>query len=149
MGSQDRMLMSPVLWRKFFKPRMARLYSELKKINPDLKIAYHSDGAIYPIIDDLVEIGLDILNPIQPRSMDPYYLKKRYGKNLNFWGSVDIQGTLPFGTTKEIINEVKERCEIMGKNGGFIISPTHFVQLDTSLENFFTFWNAAKRYGIY
>lgn len=149
MGSQDRMLMSPVLWRKFFKPRMAKLYSELKKINPDLKIAYHSDGTIYPIIDDLVEIGLDILNPIQPRSMDPYYLKKRYGKSLSFWGSIDIQGTLPFGTTKEIIKEVKERCEIMGKNGGFIISPTHFVQIDTSLENFFTFWNAAKKYGIY
>jgi len=149
MGGQNGMLMSPKLWRKYFKPRMAKLYSELKAINPDLKIAYHSDGYIYPIIDDLVEIGLDILNPIQPRSMDPYYLKKRYGKNLSFWGSIDIQGTLPFGTRKEIINEVKERAKIMGKGGGFIISPTHFIQIDTSIENFLTFWNAAEKYGRY
>ncbi|MHB8278314.1 MAG: uroporphyrinogen decarboxylase family protein [Candidatus Humimicrobiaceae bacterium] len=149
MGGQEGMLISPQLWRKYFKPRMAKLYSDLKSINPNLKIAYHSDGNIYPIIDDLVEIGLDILNPIQPKSMDPYYLKKRYGKNLSLWGTIDIQETLPFGTTQDVENEVKERIKNLAPNSGFIISPTHHVQIDTPLENFFTFWESIEKYGGY
>ena len=149
MGGQNGMLISPDIWRKYFKPRMARLISELKDINPDLKIAYHSDGKIYPIIDELVEIGLDVLNPVQPKCMNPYYLKKRYGKSLSLWGSIDIQETLPFGTPKEVENEVKDRIKNLGPGGGFIISPTHHVQIDTSLENFFAFWNAAEKYGKY
>jgi len=149
MGGQNGMLISPKLWRKYFKPRMAKLYSELKSINPDIKIAYHSDGNIYPIIDELIEIGLDILNPIQPGSMDPYYLKKRYDKNLSLWGTVDIQETLPFGSVKDVEGEVKERIDRLAPGVGFIISPTHHVQIDTSLENFFAFWNAAGKYGKY
>lgn len=149
MGGQNSMLISPELWRKYFKPRMAELFQELKSINPDLKIAYHSDGNIYSIIDELVEIGLDILNPVQPKCMDPYYLKKRYGKNLSFWGTIDIQETLPFGTQEEIENEVKKRIKNIGPGGGFIICPTHNVQIDTSLKNFFAFWNAIEKYGRY
>jgi uroporphyrinogen decarboxylase len=149
VGGQQGMLISPEMWRKYLKPRMEKLYSELKSINPDLKIAYHSDGNIYPIIDDLAEIGLDILNPVQPKCMDPYYLKKRYGKNLSFWGTIDIQETLPFGTPEQIENEVKDRIKNMGPGGGFIISPTHHVQIDTSIGNFFTFWNAVEKYGKY
>lgn len=149
VGGQKGMLISPNIWRKYLKPRMAKLYSELKKINSDLKIAYHSDGSIYSIVDELIEIGLDILNPVQPKCMDPYYLKKRYGKNLSFWGTIDIQETLPFGTIKEVEDEVKERIRYMGPGGGFIISPTHNVQIDTPLKNFFTFWKAAEKYGIY
>ena len=149
MGGQQGMLISPEMWRKYLKPRMGKLYSELKSINPDLKIAYHSDGNIYPIIDELVEIGLDILNPVQPKCMDPHYLKKRYGKNLSFWGTIDIQETLPFGTPGQIEDEVKDRIKNMGPGGGFIISPTHHVQIDTSIENFFAFWNAAEKYGKY
>jgi uroporphyrinogen decarboxylase len=149
VGGQKGMLISPEMWRKYLKPRMEKLYSELKSIKPDLKIAYHSDGNIYPIIDDLAEIGLDILNPVQPKCMDPHYLKKRYGKNLSFWGTIDIQETLPFGTPVQIENEVKDRIKNMGPGGGFIISPTHHVQIDTSISNFFAFWNAVGTYGKY
>jgi len=77
VGGQTNMLISPAHWRKFLKPRMANIISELKRINPDLKIAYHSDGAIEPIIPELIEIGLDVLNPIQPACMDPAKLKKQ------------------------------------------------------------------------
>ena len=149
MGAQDAMVISPKIWRKYFKPRMAKLYSELKSINPGLKIAYHSDGNIYPIVDDLVEIGLDILNPIQPKSMDPYLIKKKYGKDLTLWGTVDIQETLPFGTTEDVEKEVRERIKNLAPGGGFIISPTHHVQIDTPLDNFFTFWDTAEKYGAY
>jgi uroporphyrinogen decarboxylase len=81
--------------------------------------------------------------------MDPYLLKKRYSKKLCLWGTIDIQYTLPFGTVNEIEDEVKERIKHIAPGGGFIISPTHHVQIDTSLKNFFTFWNADEKYGKY
>lgn len=136
VGAQNKMLISPDTWRRFFKPRMATLISTLKSINPDLKVAYHSDGCIYPIIPDLIEIGLDVLNPIQPRSMDPEKVKKDYGDKLCFWGSIDEQHTLPFGTPADVEREVITRLKTLGKGGGLIIGPTHHIQLDTPLENF-------------
>lgn len=149
VGGQKGMLISPRMWRKYLKPRMARLYSELKQLNPNLKIAYHSDGIIYPIIDELIEIGLDILNPIQPKCMDPYYVKKRYGKNLTLWGTIDIQETLPFGTIREVEREARERIKSIAPGGGFIISPSHHIQIDTPIANFFSFWDSVVKYGKY
>ena len=149
VGSQKGMLISPELWRKYLKPRMATICRELKNINPHLKIAYHSDGNIYPIIPELIEIGIDVLNPVQPRAMDPAFLKERYGNKLSFWGTIDEQHTLPFGTTEEVEKETRERLKVMAPGGGFIISPTHHVQLDTPLENFLTFLETVKKYGYY
>lgn len=136
VGTQQNMLISPGMWRKYFKPRMAAFIAELKAINPDVKVAYHSDGNILPIIPELIEIGLDVLNPIQPASMDPADIKRKFGAHLSFWGTIDEQHTLPFGTPEEVANEVRHRIETVGNNGGLIISPTHHVQQDTPLENF-------------
>ncbi|MBI4893756.1 MAG: hypothetical protein HY821_24265 [Acidobacteria bacterium] len=136
VGAQNSMLISPACWRRFFKPRMAHFIATLKAINPQLKIAYHSDGCIYPIIGDLVEIGLDILNPIQPASMDPARLKREHGDRLCFWGSIDEQKTLPFGTPESMRDEVLLRLDTLGRQGGLILGPTHHVQLDTPMENF-------------
>jgi uroporphyrinogen decarboxylase len=136
VGGQNAMLLSPKMWRRFLKPRMANFIAQLKAINPQVKVAYHSDGQIYPIIPDLVEIGLDVLNPIQPASMDPVRLKKEYGDKLCFWGSIDEQHTLPFGSAADVREEVIQRLKTIGKEGGLIIGPTHLVQLDTPLENF-------------
>lgn len=145
MGTQERMLISPDTWRRFFKPRMATSISTLKSINPEVKVAYHSDGVIYPIIPDLIEIGLDVLNPVQPRCMDPEKLKKEYEYKLCFWGSIDEQYTLPFGTPTEVEREVLARLRTLGKNGGLIIGPTHHVQLDTPLENFWAMVNTITK----
>lgn len=136
VGAQKAMLISPKMWRKFLKPRMANFIAELKAINPQLKVAYHSDGFIYPIIPDLIEIGLDVLNPIQPASLDPIRLKQDFGDKLCFWGSIDEQHTLPFGSVDDVRSEVKTRMKTLGKNGGLILGPTHHVQLDTPMENF-------------
>jgi len=136
VGAQHQMIISPRVWRRFLKPKMAHFIAELKEINPDVKIAYHSDGNIYPIIPDLIEIGLDVLNPVQPASMDPAKIKQDFGKNLSFWGTIDEQHTLPFGTPNDVRNEVLTRLKTIGKGGGLIIGPTHHVQLDTPLENF-------------
>ena len=136
VGSQTGMMISPNLWREFFKPRMANFIKEVKTINPKLKVAYHSDGNISDIIEELIEIGVDVLNPIQPACIDPAKVKEQYGDRLCFWGSIDEQHTLPFGSADDVKNEVIKRLKTIGKKGGFIIGPTHHVQLDTPMENF-------------
>ncbi len=136
MGAQHSMIISPAVWRRFFKPRMAEFISTLKRTNPMLKVAYHSDGFIYPIIPDLIEVGVDILNPVQSQSMDPTRLKKEFGNHLCFWGSIDEQHTLPFGSPADVEREVLERLRTLGKGGGLILAPTHHIQLDTPLDNF-------------
>jgi uroporphyrinogen decarboxylase len=136
VGAQRTMLISPAMWRRFLKPRLAGFIAAIKGINPRLKVAYHSDGCIWPIIPDLIEIGLDVLNPIQPASMDPAEMKRKYGDRLCFWGTIDEQHTLPFGTPETVATEVRERLRTVGAGGGLIIGPTHNVQLDTPMENF-------------
>ena len=141
IGSQHEMMISPRMWRKYLKPRMATFISELKAINPEVKIAYHSDGNIMRIIPELIEIGLDVLNPIQPASMDPAQIKREFGGKLCFWGAVDEQHTLPFGSAADVEAEVRERMATIGQNGGLILAPTHHIQLDTPLENFWAMVN--------
>jgi hypothetical protein len=85
VGGQQAMLMSPKMWRKYLKPRMADLIAALRALNPNIKIAYHTDGVVYPIISELIEIGIDVLNPIQPQAMDPARLKQEHGDRLCFW----------------------------------------------------------------
>ncbi len=144
VGMQRGMLISPQHWRKYLKPRMENFIHSLKAINPKLKVAYHSDGNILPIIPELIEIGLDVLNPIQPACMDPAVLKEMYGENLCFWGSIDEQHTLPYGTPEDVRQEVYKRLKTMGKNGGLIIGPTHHVQLDTPPANFWAMVDAIQ-----
>jgi uroporphyrinogen decarboxylase len=148
-GTQDRMLISPQIFREFFRPRYEKLFSKWKSINPRVKIAFHSDGNIYPILGDLVDIGLDILNPIQPKSMDPAQVKKDFGKHLTLWGTVDVQEVLPFGTPADVANEVRLRLRTAGKGGGMIIAPAHNIQSDVPIENVLAFYTAVKEFGCY
>jgi uroporphyrinogen decarboxylase len=148
-GTQNRMLISPDLFREYFKPRYARLFAEWKTIKPNLKIAFHSDGYVFPILCDLVDIGLDILNPVQPKSMDPAEVKKHFGKRLTLWGTVDIQEVLPFGTPADVAAEVKLRLRTAGSGGGLILAPAHNIQPDVPLENILAFYSAAKEFGRY
>ena len=136
VGSQDGMMISPAHWRTFLKPRMARFIAELREIRPDVKVAYHCDGDLSAIVPELIEIGVDVLNPIQPACMDPAELKRNYGDRLCFWGSLDEQHTLPFGSPEDVRGEVLSRLQTLGRGGGLILGPTHHVQLDTPMENF-------------
>ena len=114
-GSQRGMLISPKMWRKFIKPRLAEVISRVHHYG--LKYCHHSCGGIYPIIPDLIEIGVDILNPIQPRAagMDPMQLGNEFGKDIVFFGGIDEQNTLPNGTKEEVKAEVRQRIEVSGK----------------------------------
>jgi uroporphyrinogen decarboxylase len=143
-GSQQGMIMDPETWRKVFKPRIKYMFEEFRKVRPDIRIAWHSCGSILPIIPDFIEVGLDILNPIQPlaQGMEPSFLKNTYGKDLVFFGGIDVQQLLPFGTPGTIRDEVKRRIDILGKDGGYIVAPAHNIQPDTPVENVLAFFDA-------
>jgi uroporphyrinogen decarboxylase len=147
-GMQDRMLLSPEMWKTYIKPRYKKLIDSMKSKYSHIKIFHHSCGSIFPIIEDLIEIGVDILNPIQPtaKDMDPKKLKRRYGNRITFHGGIDVQTLLPFGTTREIKNEVIRILEILSENGGYIIAPSHNIQAGTPVKNILAFYDTVNEY---
>lgn len=148
-GAEHAMIISPETFREMIKPKMGYMIGELKKRDRNVKIAFHSDGYIEPIIDDLVEVGVDLLNPVQPESMDPARIKKRYGHRLALWGTVSTQSTLPFKKPADVEAEVRERIRTCAPGGGFLLAPTHNIQLDVPFENIEAFYNAIWKYGAY
>jgi len=146
-GTQQGMLIDPEVWRKHFKPRIKYMFDEFRSVNPNITIAWHSCGSITEIIPDFIEIGLDVLNPLQPlaKDMTPEYLTKNYSDKLGFFGGIDVQDLLPNGTAQQIEVEVKRRAKIYGSNGNYIIAPAHNIQADTPLENIFTFFDTVKQ----
>jgi uroporphyrinogen decarboxylase len=150
-GTQSGMMISPRMWRNLFKPRFKEVFSEFKAANPNVLIMYHCDGAVAPILDDLIEIGLDVFNPVQPNvaGHEPEALKSKFGSKLSFWGAVDQQYLLPRGTAQEIEKDVAKKIQVLGAGGGYMISPAHIVQADTSMENLEIFISAVKKYGSY
>ena len=149
VGTQRGMMMSPKMWRRWFKPRMAEIVVAAKRVRSDLLVFYHSDGNIEPIIPDLIEIGIDILNPIQPECMDPAQLKREYGHHLAFWGTIGTQTTMPFGTPEEVEATVKERIDTVGKGGGLVLAPTHVLEPDVPWENIVAYMEAVDKWGWY
>ena len=132
-GQQNGMLMSPDMWRKFFKPQLGRMISEVKKAG---KIScLHSCGNIKPILPDLIDIGLDVYQTVQPEIYDLNELKQNFGKNLTFFGGISTQQSLPVLNPNEIRDITSETMRIFGKNGGYIAAPTHKVPADVSPEN--------------
>ena len=149
VGMQDRMIMSPEMWREWFKPRWAKVIAAGRAVKPDVQVFYHSDGYIEPIIPDLIEIGITILNPVQPECMDPVKLKKEYGDRLAFWGTIGTQTTMPFGTPEDVRQTVKERIETVGKGGGLLLAPTHVLEPEVPWENIVAFFDAVEEFGRY
>ena len=147
VGMEDRLMMSPDLWRRFLKGRLASVIAAARAVKPDVLIFYHSDGFIEPILGDLIEIGVDVLNPVQPECMDPAKLKREYGDRLSFWGSIGIQRTLPFGTPADVEAEVRTRIETVGKGGGLLLSPTHVLAPEVPHENIRAMVKAMRRFG--
>jgi uroporphyrinogen decarboxylase len=149
VSAQTGMIMSPALWRAFFKPRMARLIAAARAAAPDLPVFYHSDGDCRAIVEELIEIGVTILNPVQPECMDPADMKRRYGDRLAFWGTIGIQGTLPFGSPEDVRREVKLRMDTVGAGGGFFIGPSHMLEPEVPWENIVALYDAIDEYGVY
>ena len=149
VGSQKGMLISPKIWRRFLKPRLAKIIAEARKVRKDIPIFYHSDGDVREIIPELIEIGVTILNPVQPECMDPVEIKRKYGDKLALWGTIGTQTTMPFGTPEDVSIAVARMCKEVGKGGGFIISPTHSINADVPWENIVAFYEAVEEFGVY
>ncbi len=149
VGTQKSLMMSIDLWRKFIRHVTIRVIKAAKDINPDVICYYHSDGVINDIIPELIEIGVDVLNPVQPECMDPVEIKRLYGDRLSFWGTVGTQTTMPFGTSEDVENNVKHMIETVGKGGGLVIAPTHLLEPEVPWENILAFVEAVKKYGRY
>ncbi len=143
IAGQKGMLMKLDVWREFLKPRLAATVRAVKQARPDTFVFYHSDGNVEAAIPELIEIGIDILNPVQPECMDPAAVKLKYGDRLSFWGTVSVQQTMPFGTPEEVRAEVRSRIRTVGKGGGLILAPAHVVGPETPWENIVAFFEAA------
>ncbi|MFH1074187.1 MAG: uroporphyrinogen decarboxylase family protein, partial [Candidatus Firestonebacteria bacterium] len=132
-GQQQGLIMGPKHWRKFIKPRIARMY---KKVHDSgKKVFIHSCGDVEEIFPDLIEIGVDVFNPFQPEAFDVYKIKNKFGSKLTFFGGMSTQKTLPFGTPNEVKSETLKLIKEIGKDGGYIFSPAHATPKDVPIEN--------------
>jgi uroporphyrinogen decarboxylase len=147
LGAQTGLQMNYEKYVQLIKPRHEKFFRQVHEMTP-AKLLLHTCGSVARIIDDLIEIGVDILNPVQPSAagMNPLELKKRYGSRLAFWGGPDAQNTLPFGSAGDIKKMVEDLVEGMGKGGGFILSSCHNIQPDVPLENILTMFRHAREY---
>jgi uroporphyrinogen decarboxylase len=140
------------MYRRFIKPRHRELFARMKRAAPHVKIAFHSCGAIRPLIPDLIEIGVDILNPVQISApgMDPHELKREFGGSVCFWGGgVDTQSVLCRGTPPVVRDHVRRNIETLAPGGGFVFTPVHITQADVPPENFMAMWETLQEYGEY
>ena len=151
LGSQNATLISPRMYRRMIKPFHVELMTEIKK-RTKAKIFYHSDGNIYPLLPDLVEIGVDLLNPVQVNAGDmgdTARLKREFGDRLAFCGAIDTGWVLPFGTPTDVRAEVRRRIKDLGPGGGYILASVHCIQPDVPLANVIAMLEEAKVAGRY
>jgi len=148
---QDGWLIRPELYRKMIKPKQRRLVEAIKR-KTNAKLFYHSCGATFDLIPDLIELGFDILNPVQvsARGMDTRRLKQQFGQDIVFWGGgVDTQRVLPFGKPEEVADEVKRRIDDLAPGGGFVFAAVHNIQAFVPPENIIAAFDTALNYGKY
>jgi uroporphyrinogen decarboxylase len=145
-GCSQGPLLSPSLWRRFIKPRIRRIFEI--PLAKGIPVALHSDGDVRPLVKDLIEVGVRVLNPVSPLEMEAEALRSEVGDRLCFWGTADIHRTLPFGTPEQVANEVRDRLSALGPSGGLIYG-ARLQTPETPPENVVTLVKVLKRYGQY
>jgi len=144
VAMQDRVIMKPELWRRIDKPRWAKFISTCRAINKDLFFFFHSDGKLTDLMDDLIEVGFNVINPIQPECMDPFEVKKWWGKRITLHGCISLQRTLPFGSVADVRAEVEGLIRGCGQDGGLVLMPSNVIQPDTPIQNIVACYEAAR-----
>jgi len=150
LGTQNGLMFSPQVYREIIKPRQAELFESVKN-RSSAKVFYHTCGSVYEIMEDLIEIGVDILNPLQhsAKGMDCAVLKKKYGDRISFWGAVDTQHVLPKGDPEDVRCEVAKRIDTLAPGGGYVLNAVHNIQPDVPPENICEMYDFGKVYGRY
>jgi len=145
LGMQTGLLISPKLYCRLIKPRHKELYDFIHS-RTEAKIMHHTCGSVFPLVQDLIDVGVDILNPIQTsaRGMDPAALKREFGEQLVFHGGIDVQQILPFATPERVREEVKRIVATLGQEGGYILAPSHNIQADVPPENVLAMYEAIQ-----
>lgn len=149
LGSQASLLCSPETYRKLIKPYHKKVFRHIKDKYPHIKIGFHCCGAIFPVIGDLIDCGVDMLNPIQlaAKGMEPKRLKEEYGKDITFWGGgAEMQFFIPNHTPEEIRDETRRLIDVFAKDGGFVFAASHNMQPDTPVEKIMAIFETAKEY---
>lgn len=147
-GTQGSQLIGPDHFRQFYKPHLARIIKEIKISAPHSKIMFHSCGNVRPLIPDFIEMGIDILNPvhISASGMEPYRLKRDFGKDIVFWGGgVDTQKVLAYGMVRDVADDVKKNTDALGPGGGFVFAAVHNIQAEVPPENIMAMWKALNK----
>ncbi len=147
IGTQNTIMIDVELWEVWLKTRLAKVIDAAKKINPNIIIFYHSCGHITPFIDQLIEIGVEVLNPIQPECMSFDEVHDKFGDRLSFWGTLGTQELLPFGTKEEVFEITLSRLNKSGEKGGLVIGPTHMVEPEVPWENLTAIINGVKTFN--
>ncbi|MCF7839016.1 MAG: hypothetical protein K9N49_10350 [Candidatus Marinimicrobia bacterium] len=146
IGMQSTIMMSVDMYRAWLKPRLAKVIAAAKAVKPDLLVQYHSCGYIEPFIPDLIEVGVDILNPIQPECMDFAKLHAQYGEQLSFNGTLGTQTTMPFGTPDDVRAVVERNLRRAGPRGGLLVTPTHMLEPEVPWANIAAYIEACKTF---
>ncbi len=147
LGTQSGPQFSPQMYREYFKPRHNLLWNQAKKLSPDVKVSLHCCGGVYPLLRDMIDAGLDIINPVQFTCMDMELsrLKREFGRDLVFWGGgCDTRDILPRGTPEEVQSHVKENVRVMSPGGGFVFQQVHNILADVPPENIIAMFEAVK-----
>jgi uroporphyrinogen decarboxylase len=147
IAMQTGPLMSPATWRRWFQPRLTKVIAAAREVTPDLPVYYHSDGAVEPFIEGLMEAGVTVLNPLQPECVEILAVKARYGDRLSFWGGLGTQSTMPWGSADEVRRVTKELLCTLGKGGGFLIAPTHVLEPEVPWENITAFVETVQEHN--
>jgi len=132
-GTKTGLMFSPDMWRRFIKPRLAIIYRHCREAG--VVVGQHSDGAVEELFPDLIEIGLQVFNPLSPSVMNPRAVKEKYGDRITLYGGIDVEHTLPHGTPDEIRAEIRSRVETIGRGGGYILQSSHTILEDVPMEN--------------
>jgi uroporphyrinogen decarboxylase len=150
LGAQNNPLISPKMWRSLVKPAQKYIFDTIRQKAPQAKIVFHTDGNVWNFIPDLIEIGVDALNPIQPtaREMDSFRLKEVYGERLCFHGAMDVQQVLN-KDEQTVRQDVRTRIDALGPGGGFILAPCNHIQHDVLPQNIVAMYEEARTYGQY
>jgi len=150
MGFQNGPIVSPELYRELFKPYHKKFFDTVKKYTSAF-IHFHCCGSIYKLLPDLIELGVDVIHPVQvtAKDMDSSILGQEFGNQLSFWGGIDTQRVLPRGTAEEVKSEVRRRIRDFAPGGGYILSAVHNIQPDVPVENIIAMYEAGREYGTY
>jgi uroporphyrinogen decarboxylase len=149
LGTQRSLVMSPAMYRQWYRPRHEQIVRHIRSIRSDVKIAFHSCGHVTPLIKDLIEIGIDILEAVQAECMDIAQLKREFGADITFWGGVGAQSVLARATPAQVTEGVRRTLDIMAPGGGYIAAPCHTLTEEVPWSSIVAYHEAVMTYGAY